>query len=199
MRRAARCVCTILTIVFAAACGGATTTSSSDAGARDDAGSSRDASTAQNDAGAEIDSGGVVKTGGNTPGIDLEPDIAEWSTEGPTTAVFTFSLIVADLNLKVASVDGANIWFDGDTPHAFGFGHDTDLGAPTTNYDWQGSVANSPGARVTLSIDTATKGAITSADARPYAPYAAGGLHVLLYGTLSTGSEWQASTTFTAP
>ena len=188
----------ILIFGFAAACGGSTTTQSSDAGTSNDGGSSRDGQSTAKDAGTDIDSGGVVKTGGNTPGISLDPDIAEWSTES-TNVVFTFSLIVADPSLKLASVDGANIWFDGDTPHAFGFGHDTDLGTPNASYDWQGSVTNAPGAHVTLSVNTASKGAIAGADARPYSPYAAGTLHVLLYGTLSTGSEWQASTTFTSP
>jgi hypothetical protein len=186
-----------LLIFFAAACGGSTSNNGTDAGTSNDAGSSGDAqSTAHEDAGAEVDSGGVVKTGADTVGINLSPDIEEWSIES-NVVFFTFSMIV-DPSLKLASVDGANIWFDGDTPHAFGFGQDTDLGTASTAYSWEGGAVNNPGARLSLSLETASKGAITGEDARPYSPYEAGSLHVLLYGTMSTGDEWQASTTFSA-
>lgn len=137
-----------------------------------------------------------MKAGADTAGIDLSPDIEEWSIES-NVVFFTFSMVV-DPSMKLASVDGANIWFDGDTPHAFGFGQDTDLGAGSTIYSWEGGAVNSPGARVSLSLEAASKGAIVGEDARPYSPYEVGKLHVLLYGRLSTGNEWQASTTFSA-
>jgi hypothetical protein len=193
MRSLVRGIPAFLIFGIAAACGGSTSNGSSDAGTH----SSGDAQSTVQDAGAVIDSPGVVKTGASTPGFDMEPDIQEWSAEGDLI-LFSFTLVV-DPALKLQSVDGANVWFDGDTPHAFGFGQDTDLGSSTGGgYEWDGAVSNNPGARVNLTLDTASNGAITSADARPYSPYGAGNLHVLLYGTLNDGSEWQASTMFTA-
>ena len=197
MRLLARSIPALLIFGFAAGCGGSASNESTDAGTSNDAGSSGDAqSTAHEDGGTEIDSGGVVKSGPNTLGIDMEPDIQQWSIES-SLVLFTFTMIV-DPSLKLASVDGANVWFDGDTPHAFGFGPDTDLGTSSTGYEWDGALTNNPEARLSLSLDTAANGGIAGSDARPYSPYEAGNLHVLLYGTLSTGDAWQASTTFSA-
>ena len=116
-------------------------------------------------------------------------------SDEPGRVDFFFHLEATDPNTQVG-VTRFTIWFDGDTPHVFETPGRSAATIHLFHIGWHGWLVNSADGSL-LGDDNDLGGGIEySKNARPFAPYASGMMHMVVRGVYADGKVWEAEHAF---